>query len=323
MDSALIEAARRELHNTDRILIASHVRPDGDAVGSLLGLGLALQGAGKTVQMVLVDGVPSSESRLAGADRIRLKPDGDFGLTIVVDCSDLERIGEALDGYGIPDINIDHHVTNLNFARINLVQIDAASTAEILADLLPAWDLALTQPVASALLTGVITDTLGFRTSNVSPQTLRVAADLVEAGGNLHDLYFESLIKRSYPAARYWGQGLTKLQREGRLIWTTLTSEDRRTAGYTGRDDADLINVVSAIDETDVSLIFIEQNPSLVKVSWRSAPGFDVSQIALQFGGGGHKAASGADVRGTLDEVQEKVLTATRTLWKPRGTENP
>jgi phosphoesterase RecJ-like protein len=315
MNDMLIETMRRELKKADRILIISHVRPDGDAVGSLLGLGLALQEAGKTVQMVLVDGVPSSERHLPGSEQICNKPEGNFDLTVVLDCSELTRVGEALNEYGAPDWNIDHHITNLNFARINLVRPEAASTAEMLAELIPAWGLSLSTRVVNVLLAGILTDTIGFRTSNVTPKTLRIAADLVEAGGNLFDLYQHSLLQRSYQAVRYWGQGLSKLQREGRMVWTTLTATDRRVAEYSGRDDADLINVVSAIDDTDVSLIFIEQSNSLVKVSWRSQPGFDVSQIALSFGGGGHKAAAGADVKGTLDEVQEKVLTATRSLW--------
>jgi bifunctional oligoribonuclease and PAP phosphatase NrnA len=315
MNDALIEQARRELLTASRILIVSHIRPDGDAVGSMLGLGLALQETGKTVQMVLGDGVPSSERHLTGSDQVRHKPEGEFDLIIVVDCSDLDRVGETLNGYGKPDWNIDHHITNLNFGRLNLIQADAASTAEMLAELIPAWDLPLPAGVVSALLTGILTDTIGFRTSNVSPKTLRIAADLMEAGGNIHGLYYHALLQRSYQAARYWGQGLSKLKREGRMVWTTLTASDRRSAEYCGRDDADLINVVSAIDDTDVSLIFVEQNRSHVKVSWRSQPGFDVSQIALRFGGGGHKAAAGADVEGTLEEVQEKVLTATRSLW--------
>jgi phosphoesterase RecJ-like protein len=315
MNDTLIETTRRELQEANRILIVSHLRPDGDAVGSLLGLGMALQEAGKAVQMVLVDGVPSSESQLPGIKQVRRKPEGEFDLTVVVDCSDLDRVGEALNGYGTPDWNIDHHITNLNFARLNLVQPEAASTAEMLAELIPAWGLPLSNGVVSSLLTGILTDTIGFRTSNVTPGTLRIAADLFEAGGNLFDIYHHSLLQRSYQAARYWGLGLAKLQREGRMVWTTLTAADRRAAEYYGCDDADLTNVVSSINETDVSLIFVEQNHSHVKVSWRSQPGFDVSQIALRFGGGGHKAAAGADIEGPLEEVQEKVLTATRSLW--------
>jgi phosphoesterase RecJ-like protein len=316
MDERLIDSTRLELKAAQRILIVSHVRPDGDAVGSLLGLGLAMQGAGKIVQMILADGVPSSEAHLAGSQQVHLKPEGDFDLSVVVDCSDMERTGKALNSYSTPDWNIDHHVTNLNFARVNLVDDRAASTSEILAGLIPAWGLPLSVEVVSALLNGILTDTIGFRTSNVSPNTLRITANLVEAGGNLFELYSKALLQHSFQAARYWGQGLTKLQREGRMVWTTLTAADRRAATYTGADDADLINFVAGINGTDVSLVFVEQDSAHTKVSWRSQPGFDVSQIALGFGGGGHKAAAGADIDGTLDEVQEKVLTATRSLWE-------
>jgi phosphoesterase RecJ-like protein len=236
-----------------------------------------------------------------------------------VDSSDLPRVGEALNGYNIPDLNIDHHITNVNFARLNLVQPEAAATAEMLVEFLPLWSLPLTQPVVSALLSGILTDTLGFRTANVTPKTLRIAADLMEAGGNLHELYRHTLLQRSLQAARYWGTGLSKIQRDGRLVWTTLTLADRRAAEYPGRDDADLINIVSSINEADISLVFIEQNRGHVKVSWRSQPEFDVSQLALRFGGGGHKAAAGADVAGTLEEVQEIVLKATRSLLGGSG----
>lgn len=316
MDEGLIEITRRELQDAGRILIVSHIRPDGDAVGSLLGLGLALQEAGKSVQMVLVDGVPASERFLPGSEQVQNSPVGPIDLSIVVDCSELGRIGKALDGYGTPDWNIDHHITNLNFARVNLVQPEAASTAEMIAVLVPMWGFSISKKVASALLTGLLTDTLGFRTSNVTSETLRAAAKLMDAGGDLYNIYQHSMLQHSYQAARYWGEGLSKIQREGRMVWTSLTLSDRRTAEYSGCDDADLINFVSAINETDISLVFVEQNYSHVKVSWRSGPGFDVSQIALGFGGGGHKAAAGAEIEGTMDEVQEKVLAATSSLLR-------
>jgi bifunctional oligoribonuclease and PAP phosphatase NrnA len=137
---------------------------------------------------------------------------------------------------------------------------------------------------------------------------------LMDRGANLAELYNRALVRRSFEADRYWGQGLTRLTREGRLTWTSLTLADRAAAGYTGNDDADLVNVISAIDESDVGMIFVEQPDHRVKVSWRAQPGFDVSQIALSFGGGGHPAASGADIAGNLSEVQERVLAATRQV---------
>jgi phosphoesterase RecJ-like protein len=315
MDEALVEVAGERLQQAQSVLAVSHVRPDGDAIGSLLGLGLSLQAAGKEVQMALADGVPASFRHLAGSDKVRTKAEGDFDLIVTLDCSDLDRVGNALNGYTIPDLNVDHHPTNLNFARINLVETEAVATAEMLAIHLPGYGFPIPPPAASALLFGVITDTLGFRTSNMTPRALRVAADLMEAGGDLPALYHLGLLRRSYEAARYWGAGLSGLHREGRLVWTELTMADRQAAGYPGRDDADIINVLSSLDGIDIVVVFIEQPNGQVKVSWRSQPGFDVSQIALGFGGGGHKAAAGAEIEGSQEEVQAQVLEATRKLF--------
>ena len=315
MNDAILQIAQKQLQSAQRVLVVSHLRPDGDAVGSLLGLGLSLQTAGKEVQMVLADGVPKNFHHLPGVDLVRHKPEGGFDLIAVVDCSDLKRVGDALNGYPIPDLNIDHHPTNLEFARLNLVDEEAVATAEMLAEYLPKLRLPITQPIATNLLNGLITDTLGFRTVNISPKALRLAADLMEFGVDLPTLYQKALLSRSYEALRYWGIGLTKLTREGPLVWTALSLEDRRSVNYPGRDDADLINILSTLEDAGVVVIFIEQGGGKVKVSWRSQPEYDVSKIALKFGGGGHKVAAGAEVSGELEEVQEKVLEATKKLF--------
>lgn len=314
MANSLVQEIGQRFQAAKRILVASHVRPDGDAVGSLLGMGIALQTAGKIVQMVLSDGLPPNFRFLSGSEAVCNRPEGNFDLIVVVDCSDLKRAGNVLDSDTIPDINIDHHVTNLNFGHLNLVDDKSVATAEILAEYLPAWGFSLSKPIAAALLTGVITDTLGFRTSNMTPKALRVAANLMECGANLPQLYSEALTQRSFEAVRFWGNGLREIERSGPMVWATLTMEDRKAAGYGGRDDADLINVLSSIQDARIALIFVEQPNGTVKVSWRAQPGFDVSKLALTFGGGGHPAAAGADMQGTLDEVRSKVLQATKEL---------
>jgi bifunctional oligoribonuclease and PAP phosphatase NrnA len=304
---------RQRLHHAQRILIVSHIRPDGDAIGSVLALGLSLRELGKQVEMVLADGVPKNFRHLKGSDLISNRPHGEHDFLIVLDCSDLKRTGGVL-GKRIPDLNIDHHVTNLEFAEINLVIGEAAATTEILAAAMPRWDLPVTQPIAEALMMGLVSDTLGFRTSNVTADALRTAADLVDKGADLARIYHEALIRRSFEAARFWGYGLEKMQREGQLVWTVLTLEDRANAGYSGNDDADLVNMLSSIDESNITVIFVQQRDGRVKVSWRAEPGWDISQIALQFGGGGHPAAAGADIAGDMDSVIERVLNATRVF---------
>ncbi len=301
---------RDMLQNAQTALVLSHIRPDGDAVGSLLGLGLALQHAGKKVTMVLSDGVPSNFRHLTGSNQIVRRVNGNFDLIAAVDCSDIARTGNVL-GERPVDLNIDHHITNQNFGKVNFVDPAAVATSAILAEVLPELGLPLNRPIAEALLTGLVSDTIGFRTSNMTPDTLRIAAKLMEYGANLPELYHQALVQRSYHAVRYWGQALTRLQRKDRMIWTTLTLEDRKVASYSGNDDADLNHILSTIEAVDIAVLFVEQNGGHVKVSWRAQPGYDVSKIALKFGGGGHPAASGADISGSLETVQNQVLEAT------------
>ena len=314
MDNDSIAAAQQIIRDSDRILIVSHIRPDGDAVGSVLGLGLSLLAVDKDVQMVLQDGVPISFRHLIGNDRVIQNATKTYDCSIVVDCSDISRTGKVFENNTIPDINIDHHNTNLNFARINLVDSTATATTEILARLLPSWDLPVHLPVAEALLTGLITDTLGFRVPSMSPDTLRIAANLYEIGADLPTLYSKALLTRSFRAARFWGTGLTALKLEGRLAWTRLTLADRDYANYPGKDDADLINILQTIEDADIFLIFVDQTNDKVKVSWRARKGFDVSKIAAQFGGGGHKPAAGAEIHGNIETIIDEVLDATRSL---------
>ena len=315
MNSGIILQIKDRLNQAQSILIASHVRPDGDAIGALLALGLALQNAGKTVQMVLQDGVPGSFRHLQGHDQVQKEPKGEWDTFISVDCADFKRLGKPFQSGPKPDINIDHHITNEKFGKINLIVGEEVATSAILTDCLPLWGLEITQPVAAALLTGIVTDTLGFRISSTTPESLRQAALLMERGADLTELYNRALVRRTYPAARYWGAGLSSLERSDGLVWGTLTVADRKAAGYGGNDDADLINVISAIDGSQVGMIFVEQSDQHVKISWRAIEdGVDVSQVAKHFGGGGHAAAAGAAIPGRLSEIQPHVRKTPREM---------
>jgi phosphoesterase RecJ-like protein len=307
---------KNKIDQARQILVVSHVRPDGDAIGSMLGLGLALIKAGKSVEMVLTDGVPASFHHLPGHELILKSPTTEADLFITVDCADFKRTGKQFEKYRKPDINIDHHVTNENFGQINLIEPQSVATSSVLTDHLPEWGLTIDVEVASNLATGIVTDTLGFRTSNTNSAALRQAALLIDTGIDLPNLYNRALVSRTLQAAKYWGAGLSSLKTMDGIVFATLKLEDRKASGYGGSDDADLINIISAIDDHTVGMIFVEQHNS-VKISWRALqPGIDVSRIATYFNGGGHKAAAGADISGTLDEVQTLVLDKTREMLK-------
>lgn len=315
MDNQTIGEIRDRLAVANKIVIASHVRPDGDAIGSLLGLGLALQEAGKTVEMVLNDGMPASFKFLEGSELVKKEPSGGHDTFITVDCADYKRTGKIFENFGQPDINIDHHKTNENFGKINLIEADEVATAAILTNHIPAWGFKISRPVAAALLTGIITDTLGFRTSNTTPEALRQAATLMEAGVNLPEIYMQSLVRKTFSAAKYWGAGLSSLETKDGIVWGTLTLADRKATGYGGNDDADLINMISSIDNHKVGMVFVEQSNNHVKISWRALDSnVDVSPVAKYFNGGGHAAAAGADIEGSLVDVQKEVLKKTKEL---------
>ena len=319
MSETHIAEARKKLENADRLLVVSHTRPDGDAVGSLLGLGLALQEAGHQVQMVLADNVPAALKFLPGADQVVTAPEGLFDMVIVVDSGNLERVGSALDGYGPVDLNIDHHPDNTRFAEINIVDPQAVSVTEMLTSLLPELGLAISVDAATNLLAGLITDTLGLRTQNMRPEALRTAAQLFELGADLPDLYYRTQVQRSFTATRYWGAGLSQLERKDGLVWATLSLKDRKAVGYNGRDDADLVNILSAIEEAVVAIIFVQQDSDTVKISWRSrSASVNVAQVAHRFEGGGHAAAAGAMVTGSLEEVKAKVIENTYNILKDK-----
>lgn len=302
---------QEKLLNSKSPLILSHMRPDGDAIGSIVGLGLLLKNAGKTPCLVLEDGLPAKYRFLKGSELVVKKPTDTYDLTVVLDCSDLRRLGDSFSELTV-DINIDHHITNENFGTINFVHPEYPATCAIMSKFLPDWGFPLDLDSSSAFLMGIVTDTIGFRTSNVTPETLRQTALLMESGAALSDIYNQALVSQSFPASLIWGFALSRLVRENGLVWTVITLDDRKKAKYIGRDDADLTNILSAIEGSDVSLVFNEQNSGKVKVSWRSNAPYDVSKIAQHFGGGGHPQASGAEFEGTLEEVENKVISKTK-----------
>ena len=314
MRSEVVQA-KQLLDAAARIAVVAHERPDGDAVGSMLGLCLSLRERGKQTHAVLAGGLPGRFAFLPGADKVERRiPEGET-LVVTVDAADLDRIGfpEVRE----VDINFDHHPSNTRFAAVNLVDPQAAATTSLIYHLAPELGLPITPAVAANLLTGLLTDTIGFRTPNVTADTLRLAADLVDAGADLEDAYRKGLVERSFLAVRYWGQGLSKLERQGELVWASLSLADRKSVGYPGPDDADLIELLTAIREAQVSVVFVEQSENQVKVSWRGRPGVDVARLAAQFGGGGHTLAAGAIIKGGLQPVMDQVLAATGAAIRP------
>lgn len=310
---------KEALLGSEKPLLLAHIRPDGDAIGSMVGLALALRQKGKKPQLVISGGLPQRFNFVTGSESVTTKINNNHDLVVSLDCANYARLSSSTNPSLRVDINIDHHITNEKYAELNFVLPNYAATTAILAKFLEEWDYKITTDVADALLMGMITDTIGFRTDNVNPEYLHLTANLLNKGANLAEMYHQGLTIHSATASKIWGYALSRLVVEDTLAWTTILIEDRKKAAYNGMDDADLTNHLSSLENIDISVLFNEQKGDKVKVSWRSNDKYDVTVIAMIYKGGGHPRAAGATVDGKLDEVIECVLGETRKVMKGKN----
>ncbi|MEO0562304.1 MAG: bifunctional oligoribonuclease/PAP phosphatase NrnA, partial [Chloroflexota bacterium] len=289
-----------------------HVNPDGDAIGSMMALTNALRERGKHVDAAVDDGVPSYLSYIDGSDTIYPKLTSEkWDLMISVDSSDEERTG-TVGAYGREHvtqvINLDHHVTNTFFGDAHLVKVDAVSATEVVYLWLKHMEVELTKSVATPLLTGLVTDTMGFRTSNVLPETFGIAQDLMHAGASITEVTARTLDSKPYHAIRLWSQVLQSVSLDGQVISVNITQSDLKTVGLKDISDSGLVGLLNQVNEAMIAVIFMELEDGKVKLSLRSKRGYDVGSVAMGLGGGGHTQASGATIDGSLDAARERVL---------------
>lgn len=305
------------------ILGVSHVNPDGDAVGSLLGLGWLLRSLGKQPTLALQDPPPAEHRVLPGVHAIITAQsaeyaaqvrDRTFDLIVCVDASSPDRMGTAYHPAvhaAAPLAVIDHHVTNTLFGAINWVAPECAATSQMLVYLADALDVPLTGALAECLLTGIVTDTLGFRTSNTTPEVLEAAMRLMRGGADLAAITGRTLNRRPFSLIKLWGKVLPTVRLDEGVIWAAISKDDFASTGY-DHNDIGLSSYLVTADEADLSVVFTEvinsNGAPAVECSFRSKPGFDVSRIAFALGGGGHPAASGCTVPGMLAEVEARVV---------------
>ena len=310
------QAAADAIDGAQSILLVSHIAPDGDAVGSLLGLSLPLRQAGKIVTAVIDDGVPRSLRFIPHSDTVLPGIDsGEFDLLITLDSSDLPRIGRA-GAYGMAHsktvINLDHHPTNTRFGDIQLIVPTALAAVEIVYDFLDFLGADIAPETAFALLTGLVTDTQGFRINDTNSRTLYIAQDLMGKGAPLSQIMAQTLNRRTYQEVELWKLVLPSVRLQDGLIFAAVSQSDLRRAGLDKAGDGDLVSYLVTIDKAKVSIVFKELPDAAVEVGFRAKPGFDVASLAFQLGGGGHTLASGCTVSGSLRQVQDIVLPLAR-----------
>ncbi len=297
----------------ERILVVTHISPDGDAIGSMIGIVNALRAQGKTVDAAVDEGLPGFLSFIEGGDTIRPQlSEGTWDVMISTDASDEERTG-AVGAYGRANtnqvINLDHHMTNLFFGDVHLVQVDAVSATQIVWRWLKYMDMPLTKEIAVPLLTGLVTDTMGFRTSNITAGTLGIAQDLMQAGASITEVMARTLDSKPYRSFKLWSGALQSLSLDDQIVSVNITQADMQATGVTDVSDAGLVGMLNQINEAMIAVIFMElAGGKQVKLSLRAKNGYDVGSVAMSIGGGGHRLAAGATVNGTLDHVRERVM---------------
>lgn len=309
-----LEAAARFIREHDHFLVIAHVFPDGDAFGSTFAMGFLLQALGKSFLLVNEDKLPekyyylSEELGISRTSSVTEIPNQ----VICLDCADFSRLGSITERLKQTTniLNIDHHPTNDYYGNVQLIRIDAAATAEILYDLVEHMKVPWTQPLATAVYTGILTDTGGFRYANTTPAVLVKASHLLQFGVKANELSYELLEKRSYAHFELLKRSLQTLTMDAdkRICWMVVSEHDIVETGATMEDLDGLINYPRNVAGVEVGILFKQIDPNTVKVSLRSIDPINVSDIASSLGGGGHKNAAGVTLHTSLEEAVTKVL---------------
>lgn len=297
-------------------LIASHVRPDGDAIGSELALYHLLRALGKEVDIYSQDPIPRIYAFLPGSEAVseKIKEPERYDAVFLLDCSEIDRIGDKADALaGIPVlINIDHHISNQAFCEPAWIDAEASSTGEMIFRLAEALGAEITMDIAVNLYTAIVTDTGSFRYANTGAETLRVASKLVEKGVNPYLIAENVYESTPVEKVRLLSKALTTLEFEwqGR-IGSILVSQDMFAQAGARPEHADsFADFVRAIEGVEVGVFYTEMPDGRYKVSFRSKGRIDVERIASRFGGGGHTAAAACRIVGDFAVVKREVNQA-------------
>jgi phosphoesterase RecJ-like protein len=317
MSEAAFDGFEPFLEQDGEFLITAHVDPDGDAVGSCLGLHLALRHLGKESRVILDSPLPDSLLFLPESKDI-LRPEQvtkRFSRAFVLDSSSLDRVGQVAATNLAPDARIaviDHHWGNEGFGSPRLVNTEASATAELVYDLIESWRVPLSPEIATCLYTGILSDTGGFRYANTSARTLRVSARLVEHGARAAAVAEAIYATKTAPSLRILGLALASLETrsDGRIGAMTISRAMFDQAGAKPEDADGIVQYAKALAGARVGVLIQEATPGEIRASLRSDGTVDVNEVASRFGGGGHRNAAGLRVRGQLETVRADLFRA-------------
>ncbi len=327
MTMKTLNKLRKLIKENKKFLIVSHINPEGDAIGSCIALALGLKKMRKSVYILSKDPVPDILKFLPHSDLINTKkPSKIFDVLIMVDCNTIERTGLSALGETAPGGKnfkvkataiIDHHSTISPDKRyIIWVDSKASAAGELIYKLLKALRIPIDKKIATNLYTAILTDTGGFRYSNTSVESVRIASDLIEAGAEPWKIAKEVYESISLNCLKLLSQVLPTLERQGKIAWVTVTRLMFKKTSTCAQDTENFVDYPRKVKGIEVAVLFREKAKNRYKVSLRSKGRVNVADIAKTFGGGGHVSAAGCVVNGSLTEVKKKVLKAVRNKIK-------
>jgi len=306
---ARIAAILKVITEGKRFLVCSHAGPDGDAVGSMLAMGILLNQMGKRADLVSADRIPVVHRWLPGADSIEkaLRVHGPYDAVILLECDGLERT--RLQGLEhLYQINIDHHASGVEFADLNWIDHDAACVGEMVYRVYKAAGVALTPDAAQCIYTTVLTDTGGFLYGGTRASTFDLARELTLAGADpirsAQKAYFSTPLSKLL----LLGAALKNLHREGRVAWLWITHEDMMRSCATEEDCEGIVNYALSVADVEVAAFLRDLEDPRVRVSLRSKGRVNVAVIAEKLGGGGHENAAGCTLNGPLTRAKEQIV---------------
>jgi len=326
IDSSIWENVLQHIEDREKIILTTHVNPDGDAIGSEMALVSFLLKKNKQVQIINISPTSTNYQFLDPQNKIfvfnaekheQLIADAD--LFLIVDISDWKRLGELgelIQGSSVPKICIDHHHLENRFADIDIICEKASSTGELIYEFLIHARCEINNEIARALYTCILTDTGSFRFSNTTALTHQIASHLVAVGVNAITIYQEVYERNSQSKIALMGQALSGLHYEcdGKLAWFVITQEMFQQTRAEKWDTEGFPEIPRNIEGVEVSLMFTELNEDKVKISLRSKGKVIINEIAIHFGGGGHNFAAGAVIKSSLEDILPQVLEKTKQV---------
>ncbi|MGD9056642.1 MAG: bifunctional oligoribonuclease/PAP phosphatase NrnA [Desulfobacterales bacterium] len=323
-----MEQILQHIKNSHRILVTSHAEPDGDCLGSLVALGLALSKLDKTITLFNSSPIPAVYRFLPGVERIlrQITEAKEYDLAIILDCGDIVRVGEdssVVDQIPIV-INIDHHVSNTGFGDVQLIDTDACATAEIVYRLIKALEIPFDKAIATGIYLGILTDTGSFRFSNTNPAAFAISKAMIDIGVEPHTVAQRVFGTYSLGRIKLLNMALNSIEisENGKLSLMTISRSMLNSTGTSTEDIDGLINYARRIEDVKVAALIHEikngagkfANMNRYHVSLRSDSTVDVAKIANQFGGGGHTSAAGFQIESTLVALKEKIIQLADNL---------